>query len=117
MRKPTKGAKATRARNKNIARRKLSQERLHAMQQGMRQSQSKRQQVEQRLRDRSRDKSKADTTAGALNLRAACEYMGGIHSATMRRAVARGLIRPNRLFRHLLFPVSELDRAIREGMV
>jgi hypothetical protein len=118
MKKIKKGAKATRARNKNVARSTLSQERLQAMRQGMRQSQSKRWQVEQLLRDRSHNENnKADSTAGALKLRAACEYLGGIHSATLRRLIARGLIRPNRMFRHLLFPVKELDRAIREGMV
>ena len=118
MRKITKGARATRARNKNVASgstHALSQERQQKMRQGMRRSKLERQQIAQRLRDRPR--SKTETTAGALRLRDACQYLGGIHPATMRRAIARGLIRPNRLFRHLLFPVSELDRVIREGMV
>jgi hypothetical protein len=115
MQQTKKGARATRARKKNVARRKLSQERLYAMTRGMRQSQSKRRQVEQVLRDRSL--KEAGSTAGALKMKAACEYLGGIHPATLRRMIERGLIRPNRLLRTLLFPVSELDRAIREGMV
>jgi hypothetical protein len=54
---------------------------------------------------------------GALKLREACVYLGGIHPATMRRLVDRGLIRPNRLTRYLLFPIVELDRALHEGIV
>jgi excisionase family DNA binding protein len=54
---------------------------------------------------------------GALKLREACQYLGGIHPATLRRLVQRGLIRPNRILRHVLFPVSELDRVLEEGMV
>jgi hypothetical protein len=34
----------------------------------------------------------------------------------MHRLIGRGLIRPNRSLRHLLFPISELDRFLREGM-
>jgi Helix-turn-helix domain len=53
---------------------------------------------------------------GALKLRDACEYLGGLSIPTMHRLIGRGLIRPNRSLRHLLFPVSELDRFLREGM-
>ncbi len=55
--------------------------------------------------------------AGALKVREACLYLGGIHPATLRRLVARGLIRPNRMLRHVLFPISELNRVLEEGMV
>jgi hypothetical protein len=55
---------------------------------------------------------------GALKIREACEYLGGMHPATLRRLVDGRLIRPNKmLLRHLLFPVSELNRLIEEGMV
>jgi hypothetical protein len=54
---------------------------------------------------------------GALKMGPACQYLGGIHPATMRRLIERGLIRPNKVFRHLLFPVDELNRVISEGMV
>jgi predicted urease superfamily metal-dependent hydrolase len=54
---------------------------------------------------------------GAMKMRDACAYLGGIHPATLRRLVERGLIRPNKVFRHLLFPVDELNRVIEEGMV
>ena len=93
------------------------------MQQGMRQSQFKRRQLEQRLRDRSHNKNnKADNTASApalvaaLKMREACQYLGGIHSATMRRMIERGLIVPNRKLRHLTFSIGELDRFLTEGV-
>jgi predicted urease superfamily metal-dependent hydrolase len=54
---------------------------------------------------------------GAMKMRDACAYLGGIHPATLRRLIERGLIRPNKVFRHLLFPVDELNRVIREGMI
>jgi len=54
---------------------------------------------------------------GALKMRDACQYLGGIHPATLRRLIERGLIRSNKVFRHLLFPVDELNRVINEGMV
>jgi Helix-turn-helix domain len=53
---------------------------------------------------------------GALKLRDACEYLGGLSVPTMHRLIGRGLIRPNRSLRHLLFPITELDRFLREGM-
>jgi predicted urease superfamily metal-dependent hydrolase len=54
---------------------------------------------------------------GAMKMRDACAYLGGIHPATLRRLVDRGLIRPNKMFRHLLFAVDELNRVIKEGMI
>jgi len=48
--------------------------------------------------------------AGALKLKAACQYLGGISEITLRRLIARGLIKPNRALRHILIPKSELDR-------
>jgi len=59
----------------------------------------------------------APALVGALKYKPACEYLGGIHPATLRRAVERGLIRPNKMFRHVLFPIKELDRLIEEGMI
>jgi hypothetical protein len=58
---------------------------------------------------------------GGLKLKAAAAYLGGLSVPTMHRLIARGLIargllRPNRSLRHLLFPKSELDRFLREGM-
>lgn len=46
----------------------------------------------------------------ALKLTEACEYLGGISKVTLRRLIARGLIKPNRSLRHILIPVGELDR-------
>jgi hypothetical protein len=46
---------------------------------------------------------------GALKLKAAAKYLGGVSQITVRRLIDRGLIRPNRALRHLLIPVSELD--------
>jgi excisionase family DNA binding protein len=46
---------------------------------------------------------------GALKLRPAAKYLS-ISEITLRRLVARGVIRPNRATRHLLFGREELDR-------
>ena len=61
----------------------------------------------------SHDKINQDTAkiaAGALKLKPACQYLGGISEITLRRLIARGLIKPNRALRHILIPVAELDR-------
>jgi hypothetical protein len=52
---------------------------------------------------------------GALKLREARVYLGGISTPTIHRLISRGLLRPNRSLRHLLFPVSELERFLRQG--
>ncbi len=49
---------------------------------------------------------------GALKLRDAAEYLGGVSIITVRRLIKRGLIKPNRALRHLLIPIEELDRFI-----
>ena len=86
------------------------------MQQGMRQAQLKRLELEQRLRNRLPDKKADHTGGGAFKMREACQYIGGIHSATMRRLIERGLIIPNRKLRHLTFSIAELDRFLTEGV-
>ena len=53
---------------------------------------------------------------GGLKLKPAAAYLGGLSVPTMHRLIARGLLRPNRSLRHLLFPKTELDRFLREGM-
>jgi len=60
--------------------------------------------------------SKRIENQGALKLREARQYLGGLSVPTMHRLIKRGLLSPNRSTRHLLFPVSELDRFLREGM-
>ena len=52
---------------------------------------------------------------GALKLNEARQYLGGVSAPTLHRLIKRGLIRPNRSLRHLLFPVAELDRFLRAG--
>jgi Helix-turn-helix domain len=47
---------------------------------------------------------------GALKIPDACKYLGGISQISLRRLISRGLIKPNRSLRHLLIPISELDR-------
>ena len=51
---------------------------------------------------------------GALKLKEARAYLGGISVPTMHRLIDRGLLKPNRCLRHLLFPVEELDRFLRQ---
>jgi len=55
-----------------------------------------------------------ETQVGALKLKAAARYLGGLSVPTMHRLIKRGLLKPNRATRHLLFPLSELDRFLRE---
>ena len=47
---------------------------------------------------------------GAFKLEEACEYLGGFAPVTVRRLIARGLIRRVPAIRHLLFARIELDR-------
>jgi len=54
-------------------------------------------------------------TVGALKLKPAAQYLGGLSVPTMHRLIHRGLLRPNRALRHLLFSREELDRFLREG--
>lgn len=62
------------------------------------------------------DSTPADSQPrGALKLKPAAEYLGGLSIPTMHRLVRRGLLKPNRSLRHLIFPVSELDRFLRHG--
>ena len=65
------------------------------------------------LRSTPRD---AKVSPGALKLKDACQYLGGISVPTMHRLIRRGLLRPNRALRHLLFSREELDRFLHEGM-
>jgi len=46
----------------------------------------------------------------ALKLKDACEYLGGISPSSVRRLISRQLLKPNRALRHILIPVSELNR-------
>jgi len=46
---------------------------------------------------------------GALKLKGTARYLS-VSPVTVRRLVERGLLRPNRSTRHLLFPLRELDR-------
>jgi Helix-turn-helix domain len=50
----------------------------------------------------------------ALKLEPAAKHLGGLSKLTMYRLIKRGLLKPNRATRHLLFPISELDRFLRE---
>ena len=52
---------------------------------------------------------------GAFTMKEAAIYLS-VSVPTMVRLLERGIIRSNRMTRHHLFPVSELDRALREGM-
>ena len=52
---------------------------------------------------------------GALKLKEAREYLGGLSVPTMHRLVRRGLLKPNRATRHLLFSIDELNRFLRAG--
>jgi len=49
-------------------------------------------------------------------MREARSYLGGLSTPTMHRLIKRGLLRPNKSTRHLIFMRSELDRFLRDGM-
>ncbi len=51
---------------------------------------------------------------GALKLKPAAKYLS-LSKPTIYRLVERGLLKPNRATRHLLFSYAELDRFLREG--
>ena len=55
------------------------------------------------------------TTApvGALKIKDAAQYLGGVSQITVRRLIKRGLLRPNRALRHFLIPIAELDDFLR----
>jgi hypothetical protein len=66
--------------------------------------------------------SRADNTnntmlakQGALKLKDACVYLGGISQVSVRRLIKRGLIKPIRALRHILIPIAELDRFLAGG--
>jgi hypothetical protein len=52
----------------------------------------------------------ATIPVGAYKLKPAAQYIGGLSVPTMHRLIARGLLKPNRATRHLLFSKKELDR-------
>jgi Helix-turn-helix domain len=54
--------------------------------------------------------------AGALRARDAAHYIA-VSIPTLRRLVKSGLLRPSRPTRYLVFPISELERFLNEGMV
>jgi predicted site-specific integrase-resolvase len=49
---------------------------------------------------------------GAMKIKDASEYLGGVSTITVRRLIKRGLIKPNRALRHLLIPITELERFV-----
>jgi hypothetical protein len=52
---------------------------------------------------------------GALKLKEAADYLGGLSPISVRRLIKRGLIKPNRALRHIVIPIGELDRFLTEG--
>jgi hypothetical protein len=52
---------------------------------------------------------------GALKIKQAAEYLGGLSTISVRRLIKRGLIKPNRALRHVLIPITELNRFLAEG--
>ncbi len=55
-----------------------------------------------------------EITPGGLKISLAGQYLGGLSKPTMHRLVKRGLLKPNRATRHLIFPIAELDRFLRQ---
>jgi hypothetical protein len=59
------------------------------------------------------EKTEYSSQRGALKLKPAARYLS-VAPITLRRLIARGLVKPNRATRHLLFPVAELDRFLQQ---
>jgi hypothetical protein len=57
--------------------------------------------------------SKQQSLRGALKLKPAAHYLS-VSPITMRRLVDRGLLKPNRATRHLIFSLSELNRFLSQ---
>jgi excisionase family DNA binding protein len=57
----------------------------------------------------------ASVNQGALKLKDACRYLGGISPSSVRRLIDRKLLKANRALRHILIPISELDRFLAGG--
>lgn len=51
---------------------------------------------------------------GAVKLKDAANYLG-VSPISVRRLIERKLIKPNRALRHVIIPISELDRFLAEG--
>ena len=51
---------------------------------------------------------------GAFKIPGACQYLGGVSQASVRRMIDRGLIKPCRGLRHILIPKAELDRFLAQ---
>jgi hypothetical protein len=51
---------------------------------------------------------------GGLKLEQARHYLGGLSVPTMHRLIKRGLLKPNRCLRHLIFSRAELDRYLAQ---
>jgi Helix-turn-helix domain len=60
------------------------------------------------------ERKKSESPA-ALKMPEARAYLGGLSVPTMHRLIQRGLLRPNKSTRHLLFPITELERFLRDG--
>jgi hypothetical protein len=58
----------------------------------------------------------ANIAPGAFKLEEARHYLGGLSALSLYRLVERGLLRPNRATRHLLFSKVELDRFLADHM-
>jgi len=63
-----------------------------------------------RAKSRNEPSKSNPPTNGALKLEQARHYLGGLSIPTMHRLIKRGLLRPNRKLRHLIFTRAELDR-------
>jgi len=57
----------------------------------------------------------APSQGGALKMREARAFLGVLSVPTMHRLCERGLLRPCRAVRHLLFSRQELERFLRDG--
>ena len=50
---------------------------------------------------------------GALKLKGAAKYLS-VSEITIRRLIDRGLLKPNRATRHLIFDIRELQRFLEQ---
>ncbi len=57
---------------------------------------------------------KPEIKPAALKIRESATYLGGLSTITVRRLIERGKLKRHPAFRHVVIPISELDRFLKE---
>jgi len=69
--------------------------------------------MSKKTRSHSLGKGNNAPAPAGLKLKEAGAYLGGLSKPTMYRLIGRGLLKPNRSTRHIIFSIDELDRFLK----